>query len=192
MDNYILYHATNIKAGNDIIEKQSFDIKEDKDNTELLGEGAYYYNNRQDALEWNSKKIYDNIKMFPEFKEMKDAYCVIKSEIEVESKEVLNLDDRDNIIKFKTAIKTIKNALKDIDNYNDKNPLGTIINFLYLKEKMAKKMIVKTIAYPIPRSYGIKINKKVYCIKDKKIILNYEITNSINLKEYKTIKELYS
>ena len=47
MDNYILYHATNIKAGNDIIEKQSFDIKEDKDNTELLGEGAYYYNNRQ-------------------------------------------------------------------------------------------------------------------------------------------------
>ena len=192
MEKRILYHATNIKSGTDIVEKQKFDIKEDENNIERLGKGAYYYNNRQDALEWNSKRIYDNTKKFPEFKEMKDAYCVIKSQIEVENKEILDLDDRENIIKFKSAIKIIKNALKEIENYNDKNPLGTIINFLYLRGKMTKKMIIKTITYPIPKSFGIKINKKVYCIKDKKIILNYEFTKPINIEEYKKIKELYS
>lgn len=193
MDNNTLYHATDMESGNDIVKKQCFDIKEDKYNEELLGEGAYYYNNRQDALEWNSRTIHrKNKNLFPEFKEIKDKYCVIESKINIEKEDILDLDNRDNIIKFKIAVKTIKKALRDIENYNDKNQLGTIINFLYFKGKVTKKMVIKTITYPIPEGYGIKIMKKVYCIKDKEVILDYKISSPINTSEYKRIKELYS
>lgn len=34
--------------------------------------------------------------------------------------------------------------------------------------------------------------KKVYCIKDKEVILDYKISSPINTSEYKKIKELYS
>ena len=89
-------------------------------------------------------------------------------------------------------METIKDSLKDIHNYNDKNELGTIINFLYLKNKMKKKMIIKTILYKLPFSYGIKILKRVYCIKDTKILLNYKLSTPIEWNEYNIMKQLYS
>ena len=157
MEKYKLYHATNIKNAKNIINTNKFNVPKDIENKELLGEGAYYYWDRQDAIEWNSRTINKiSSKLFPSYKELKDIYAIIESEVEVENNDILDLDIRENVIKYKIAVETIKDSLKDIHNYNDKNELGTIINFLYLKNKMKKKMIIKTILYKLPFSYGIK------------------------------------
>lgn len=193
MENYKLYHATNIKSANNIINTNKFDVPKDIENRELLGEGAYYYQDRQDAIEWNSRTINKKSgKLFPSYKELKDMYAIIESEVEVENNDILDLDIRENVIKYKIAVETVKDSLKDIHNYNDRNELGTIINFLYLKNRMKKKMIVKTILYKIPSSYGIKILKRVYCIKDTKILVNYKLSTPINWNEYNIMKQLYS
>lgn len=193
MEKYKLYHATDIKSASNIIKTNKFDILKDEYNKELLGEGAYYYEDRQDAIEWNSRTINKiSNKLFPSYKELKDMYSIIESEIEVETEDILDLDIRENIIKYKIAVKTVKDFLKDIHNYNDKNRLGTIINFLYLKNKTNKKMIIRTILYKIPNDYGISIFKRVYCIKDINIILNYKLSTPMNWNEYNVMKQLYS
>lgn len=193
MEKYKLYHATNIKNAKNIINTNKFNVPKDIENKELLGEGAYYYRDRQDAIEWNSRTINKiSSKLFPSYKELKDIYAIIESEVEVENNDILDLDIRENVIKYKIAVETIKDSLKDIHNYNDKNELGTIINFLYLKNKMKKKMIIKTILYKLPFSYGIKILKRVYCIKDTKILLNYKLSTPIEWNEYNIMKQLYS
>lgn len=193
MKNYKLYHATDIKSANNIINTNKFNVPEDTENRELLGEGAYYYQDRQDAIEWNSRTINKkNKRLFPSYKELIDMYAIIESEVQVEDNDILDLDIRENVIKYKIAVKTIKDYLKDIHNYNDKNELGTIINLLYSKNMVKKKIIIKTILYKIPSSYGIKIIKRVYCIKDTKILLNYKLSTPINWNEYNIMKQLYS
>ena len=189
----LLYHATDAKNAGSIIRMQQFSVKKDIKNEELLGEGAYFYNCRQDAVEWNSRTINKkNKNLLPSYKEMLDRYTIIESEIEINDNEILNLDNRDDIIKYKIAVKTIKETLKDIDNYNDKNQLGTIINFLYRNKRINKKMVVKTIPYNLPNSYGIKICKKIYCVKDTKILLYFKLGAPINWNEYNEMKQLYS
>lgn len=193
MEKYKLYHATNIKNAKNIINTNKFNVPKDIENKELLGEGAYYYRDRQDAIEWNSRTINKiSSKLFPSYKELKDIYAIIESEVEVENNDILDLDIRENVIKYKIAVETIKDSLRDIHNYNDKNELGTIINFLYLKNKMKKKMIIKTILYKLPFSYGIKILKRVYCIKDTKILSNHKLSTPIEWNEYNIMKQLYS
>lgn len=193
MEEYDLYHATNSKDANDIIKTQKFIIPADDENKKLLGEGAYYYECKQDAIEWNSREVNKNSKnIFPSYKEIKDRYAIIKSEIQLEKSEILNLDIREHIIKFKQLVNEIKYALREIDNYNDKNELGTVINFLYKNKRVSRKMIIKTIPYKIPNCYGIKIYKKVYCIKNTEIILCYELSTPIDWNEYDKIKDLYS
>lgn len=193
MNNYKLYHATNMKSANNIINTNKFDVPKDIKNRELLGEGVYYYQDRQDAIEWNSRTINKRSNnLFPSYKELKDMYAIIESEVEVEDNDILDLDIRENVIKYKIAVETVKESLKYIHNYNDKNELGTIINFLYLKNKMNKKMIIKTILYKIPFGYGIRLLKRVYCIKDTKILLNYKLSTPIDWNEYNIMKQLYS
>lgn len=193
MEKYKLYHATERKKALNIIKTKRFDIPKDTENKEFLGEGAYYYDSRTNAIEWNSKSVKDTCKAnFPSYKDMLDKYSIITSNIQIEENEILDLDNRSDIIKYKIAVKIVKERLQDIDNYNDRNELGTIINYLYQNKKMKRKMIVKTIMYPIPNSYGVKLNKRVYCIKDKSIILDFSMDKNIDWEEYRELEKLYS
>lgn len=62
-----LYHATERSKALKIIEKQNFIVKDDVDNNLYLGTGAYFYFNKMEAVDWNSrnvKKIMEKVNYF--------------------------------------------------------------------------------------------------------------------------------
>lgn len=191
----IAYHGTNRKDALNIVKTQTFNIKSDEDNERFLGEGAYFYFTEIDAFEWNIKKYRENNNkyIFPTYKDLNDSYAIIKTNLKTDESNILDLDKREDIIKYKIIVKNIKNFLEEIENYNDKNELGTIINYLYkIKEIDEVDAIQKTFPFSIPNSLGIRyIQKLMICIKNLKMLSEFYMCEKIKTEEYNEAKKLF-
>lgn len=192
MEEYLeLYHGTLRENAVQIIKKQYFLVKEDFNNELFLGTGAYFYFDKINAIEWNSRNIskHNKTKLLPSFIELKNKYSIIKAICNVKAENILDLDNRDDILKYKLIVNKIKKYI-NID-LNCKNQLSIIINYLY-KENLLNSIyiILKTFLFPINRRYGITLNKRMACVKNIDIIKKYEETE-ITLDEYNKLKILF-
>ena len=191
----VLYHGTERKKALNIIKTQTFQVIEDADNQRLLGTGAYFYFEKLDAYEWNVKEYRENNnKRFPEYKDMNDMYAIIETSILINNRNILDLDERNGIIKYKVIVKNIKQFLLGKEDYRDKNELSTIINLLYEKKMMNDTYAIeKTFPFPIPKSFGAKnIMKRMICIKKVDILKEFRMSQNINIEEYEKVKILYT
>lgn len=193
-ENIIGYHGTSASSAQNIIKTQIFEYNPDDNNKLFLGAGVYFYYDRLDAIEWNIKDYRDNNNYnFPTYKDLLDCYAVIEANLSIEECNILNLDDREGLMKYKEIVRSIKDFLKPIEDYKDKNELATIINYLY-KLKIVDDIyaIKKTFPFPIPNSYGARgIQKLMICIKKLDVLNNFILSEKIKLNEYKKLKILY-
>lgn len=191
--NLVLYHGTLRANALQIIKEQNFIIKDDIENKLFLGTGAYFYLNKEDALEWNNRTIIKQSKrkIFPSFIELKNKYSIVCAICNVNEENLLDLDNRNDVLKYKLILEKIKKVVGQYIDLNCKNQLSIIINYLY-KQGLIRDVfiILKTFLYPINKIYGISIPKKIVCVKNTKVLKNYtEVV--ITKNEYENIKLLY-
>lgn len=191
--NLVLYHGTLRANALQIIKEQNFIIKDDIENKLFLGTGAYFYLNKEDALEWNNRTIIKQSKrkIFPSFIELKNKYSIVCAICNVNEENLLDLDNRNDVLKYKLILEKIKKVVGQYIDLNCKNQLSIIINYLY-KQGLIRDVfvILKTFLYPINKIYGISIPKKIVCVKNTKVLKNYTEV-FITKNEYENIKLLY-
>lgn len=188
------YHGTKIENALNIVKSQIFEFNPDDNNELLLGAGVYFYYNRLDAIEWNIKNYRDkNNYNFPTYKDLLDCYAIVETNLEINESNILNLDDREGLIKYKEIVRNIKDFIEPIEDYKDRNELATIINYLYKLGLMDDiYAIKKTFSFPIPNNYGARgIQKLMICIKKIDILSNFILSKKIDMEEYKKLKILY-
>lgn len=108
--NLVLYHGTLRANALQIIKEQNFIIKDDIENKLFLGTGAYFYLNKEDALEWNNRTIIKQgkRKIFPSFIELKNKYSIVCAICNVNEENLLDLDNRNDVLKYKLILEKIK------------------------------------------------------------------------------------
>lgn len=193
-ENKIGYHGTKIENALNIVKSQIFEFNPDDNNKLLLGAGVYFYYNRLDAIEWNIKDYRDkNNYNFPTYKDLLDCYAIVETNLAINESNILNLDDREGLIKYKEIVRNIKDFIEPIEDYKDRNELATIINYLYKLGLMDNiYAIKKTFSFPIPNNYGARgIQKLMICIKEIDILSNFILSKKIDMEEYKKLKILY-
>lgn len=191
--NLVLYHGTLRANALQIIKEQNFIIKDDIENKLFLGTGAYFYLNKEDALEWNNRTIIKQgkRKIFPSFIELKNKYSIVCAICNVNEENLLDLDNRNDVLKYKLILEKIKKVVGPYIDLNCKNQLSIIINYLYKQGLISDVFVIlKTFLYPINKIYGISIPKKIVCIKNTKVLKNYTEV-FITKNEYENIKLLY-
>lgn len=189
-----LYHGTSMENALNIVKTQYFEITSDNENKKYLGTGAYFYFNFLDAIEWNNKVYWDNYHAFPSYNKLVNDFAIIETKLDLEKINVLNLDNREDIIKYKIIVKNIKEELRTIEDYNDSHELATIINYLYKKNLIDDiDAIQKTFPFPIPKSFGARnIQKTMICIKKIEILSKFYLSTKINIETYNKIKILFT
>lgn len=188
------YHGTKLENALNIVKNQTFIFNPDDNNELFLGAGVYFYYDRLDAIEWNIKDYRDkNNYNFPEYKDLLDCYSIVETDLAINKGNILDLDDREGFIKYKEIVKNIKDFLKTIEDYKDKNELATIINYLYKLGVMDNiYAIKKTFPFSIHNNYGARgIQKLMICIKKIDILSNFILSEKIKMDEYKMLKVLY-
>lgn len=191
--NLVLYHGTLRANALQIIKEQNFIIKDDIENKLFLGTGAYFYLNKEDALEWNNRTIIKQgkRKTFPSFIELKNKYSIVCAICNVNEENLLDLDNRNDVLKYKLILEKIKKVVDPYIDLNCKNQLSIIINYLYKQGLISDVFVIlKTFLYPINKIYGISIPKKIVCVKNTKVLKNYTEV-FITKNEYENIKLLY-
>lgn len=191
--NLVLYHGTLRANALQIIKEQNFIIKDDIENKLFLGTGSYFYLNKEDALEWNNRTIIKQgkRKIFPSFIELKNKYSIVCAICNVNEENLLDLDNRNDVLKYKLILEKIKKVVDPYIDLNCKNQLSIIINYLYKQGLISDVFVIlKTFLYPINKIYGISIPKKIVCVKNTKVLKNYTEV-FITKNEYENIKLLY-
>ena len=189
-----LYHATERKKVLEIIQKQNFIVKEDVENKLFLGTGAYFYFNKMDAVDWNSrsiKKKNEKSKLFPSLIELTNQYSIVCATCKVEDDHILDLDTRSAMIKYKAIVTKIQKFIEPYTPYKDKNEMSTIINYLYKNHLLENVyLIIKTFNYSINKNFGMTLPKRIICVKKVDILSNYRETK-MTRDEYKELKLLF-
>ena len=110
------YHGTNKKNVSSICSK-NFRINKDKRNKLYLGAGVYFFFKLDDALDWNVKSFKKEYECNPEWNAFMNNYSIIESLIDVEEKDILDLDKKENLYKLEILIRKwqqIKHQLSSI------------------------------------------------------------------------------
>lgn len=185
-----LYHATLKKSAIAMTESQKFICNEENANNEFLGKGAYFYETRQEAVEWTLKMYKDKNGHYPtNCNEIIENYRIVIAKVKFLKKEVLNLDKREKIKQLNEIAKQVSSKL-NLDLLQEKyKPLAVLLNYLEKEGWIEGVSIVeRTFPFPIKMDNVIKkiseINKKVICVKDTNIINKMRIDKKITKKEY--------
>lgn len=118
-------------------------------------------------------------------------YSIVYAECDVDVNNILDLDTREAIIKYKRIVNKIRKYLESIENYRDKNETATILNLLSKKGLLdGIYVVVRTFTYPVDKKLGITIPKKVVCVKNTEILKNYKKIE-MTKEEYNKMKLMY-
>ena len=167
------YHGTK-KENIQLICQKNFEFNNDKDNSLFLGYGVYFFYSYGDAIDWNIKKFVEDTGYLPRYKVILHNYGVIESKIMVESNQILDLDDKDKLYRLEILIeKFIVKFLQNQEYIRAKNKTAAIINILYNKKLLNKKVLSKTFIEQI-NIKGLQSFKnyprKMFCVKDVNVI----------------------
>ena len=192
MEHYELYHGTKRENVLKIIDSQKFIVNEDEENKLFLGKGAYFYLDKMNAVDWNCRDVANKNKIiFPDFIEVNNMYSIVYAECDVDVNNILDLDTREAIIKYKRIVNKIRKYLESIENYRDKNETATILNLLSKKGLLdGIYVVVRTFPYPVDKKLGITIPKNVVCVKNTEILKNYKKIE-MTKEEYNKMKLMY-
>lgn len=167
------YHGTDIKNAESIC-KKNFRINKDKYNKLYLGAGIYFFDNIDNALDWNIKKFKKDFRYKPEWKELIKSYTIIKGIISVKEKDILDLDKKENLYKLELLVTKINKKLESSPEYcRAQNKTAAIINTLYEIKEINKKLIVKTFFEKIETKKFNELKnypRRMFCVKDVSII----------------------
>ena len=177
------YHGTK-RENIDLICKNNFLISLDKENNLFLGYGVYFFYLCDDALDWNIKKFIEDFKYLPGYEIILNKYGIIKSNIRLKEDDVLDLDNKDKLYKLEILIKKFEGKLVTKQEYiRAKNKTSAIINILYHRKLMNKKILSKTFFEQIKtkelnsfKNYP----RKMFCVKDTNVIIENKEEKNIN------------
>lgn len=186
-----LYHATLKENALSMTNSQEFICNEKKADNEFLGRGAYFYNIRQNAVDWTIK-MYKDVhrgKLPQNAIAIIDKYRIVNADIEVKNSNILDLDNRINIKKMNDFANLVSEKLGmniTSDNYK---PLAVLLNYMERENYLEGIDIVqKDFGFPTNLNKNLDklkfINKKVICVKNNNIIKKMKIAKKINQKEF--------
>lgn len=188
------YHGTK-RENIDSICKNNFSISLDKENKLFLGYGVYFFYLCEDALDWNIKKFIEEFKYLPEYKIVVNKYGIIESNIYVKEDDILDLDNKEKLYRLEILIKKFEGKFVTKPEYiRAKNKTSAIINILYNRKLMNKKILSKTFFEQIKtkelnsfKNYP----RKMFCIKDTSIINKNKEEKNINNDLFDSIIYFY-
>ncbi len=195
MDEEIIgYHGTKKELVKSICEN-NFIVNEDKDNNLFLGSGIYFFYLCDDAIDWNIKKFIKIFSYLPKWELLISKYTIIQSTIKVKQEDILDLDEKDKLYKFELLVEKIKGKLITKPEYiRAKNKTAAIINMMYKRNLITKKMIAKTFIEQInTKTFDAFKNypRKMFCVKDKSIILENKEKVDISKEIFESIVYFY-
>jgi len=188
------YHGTK-KDNVESILINNFKINEDKYNKLFLGAGIYFFNICGDAVDWNIKSFIKEFSYLPEWNIYINKYSVIKSKINVNKEDILDLDEKENLYKFEMLVEKIKGKLEKKSEFlRAKNKTSAIINMMYCRNLINKKVIIKTFVEQINvknlnsfKNYS----RKMFCVKDEGIIKENKEKIDIDEEMFNSIVYFY-
>lgn len=167
------YHGTS-KDNASLIIKDNFRINKDENNKLYLGTGVYFFYKIDDAVDWNIKLFEKEYSSVPKWQELIDNYSVVESEIYVDNRDILDLDQKENLYKLEMLIKKFEKKLESRQDYwTAKRKTSAIINYLYEIKEIKKKVVIRTFfeQIRIEKFNELKLYpRKMFCVKDISII----------------------
>ena len=189
------YHGT-LKENLESICIDNFNINPDTNNKLYLGYGIYFFVELNDALDWNIKQYKDQHNCNPRYEKIIEDYGIIKSIIVVNKNEILDLDNKDILRKFELLISKCIGKLVTKEQYiKAPNKTAAILNMMYHRGEIKRKVIIKTFFEPIGTKYLNTLKnypRKMICIKTNDIIKQNAIVDDISKEEYDSIMYFYS
>ena len=136
IENIIGFHGTKKKFANNIFNSQKFIINKDEKNELFLGNGIYFYYNKEDAIFWNIRTMQKSREKIS-FIIYKENYDILEVSIEYNTENFMDLDDIRIYSKFQMYCKSIEKVLKNTDfNKNNENRfIGPIINLMQKRRR---------------------------------------------------------
>ncbi len=190
------YHGTTKENAKIIIESNKF-LKSNSEE-DWLGPGIYFYNNIENAYEYNMRNYnYPNI----DYDKFINETSILKVDIHCDEKNILNLNNFEDKFRFILFYELIKDYIKNNERYKESNFQDGII-LKYLLEKTDLMSGCQIITNVFSRSFK-KADKKIksrfaYEIKqlyinviDEKCIYNIEKVNTSNNRLFNMINEIY-
>ena len=195
MDEDIIgYHGTKKELVESIC-TENFIINNDEDNKLFLGYGIYFFYSCDDALDWNVKCFIKKFSNLPNWEMLLSNYAIIESIIKVNKDEILDLDEKDKLYKFEILVEKIKGKLITKPEYlRAKNKTSAIINMMYRRNLIKKKLISKTFVEQInTKTFDSFKNysRKMFCVKDCSIILENKEKLDIDKELFQSIIYFY-
>lgn len=190
-----IYHGTTKENAEKIIATQKFYPGEENVNEQFLGKGIYFFRNKQHAVMWNIKKAKDvGLRNMP-YKKYIQKYSILKSKVEYARKNLLDLNDTNDIVKYNKICKRVERYfLNDQDYKLAQHKDRAIINYLYEKNLMEGIYIIRKISGQKSKVNSLNvadyIQRDILCIKDDRIIKDVEKCIKIDGKEYNNIKAI--
>lgn len=195
MDEEIVgYHGTK-RTLVELICSNNFNINEDKENKLFLGSGIYFFYSCDDAIDWNVKKFRKEYSHLPNWENLIDNYAVIESVIKANKDDMLDLDEKDKLFKLEILIEKINKKLITNQEYiRAKNKTAAIINMMYQRKLIDKKIVSKTFMEKIDTRNlsGLKnYPRKMFCVKDNSIIVENKEKIDIDKEIFDSIIYFY-
>lgn len=188
------YHGTK-KESVQFICANNFNINEDVNNKLFLGFGIYFFYSCDDAIDWNVKNFIKEFSTLPQYDMLLDKFSIIESKIKVDETEILDLDEKENLYKFEMLVDKIKVKLAMSQEYaRSPNKTAAILNMLYKRKLTAKKVISKTFIEEIGTKHLHSLKnypRKMFCVKDKSIILENKEKIDLNKNSFESIIYFY-
>lgn len=189
------YHGTD-KENIESICSNNFEIKKDLKNKLFLGFGAYFFFEYEDAVDWNVKELRDDLNRVPKYDELQNKKSVVKADIKCKDTDILNLDDKEMLLKFEILVEKYQGKLSTkLEFINAKNKTAAIINMLYQRKLIKRNIIIKTFIETIKTNRFLQSLKnyprKMICVKDNKYISNIYEYNELSKEKYDSIVYFY-
>lgn len=188
-----VYHGTTKKYAKKIFREQKFIAGKDEDNEDFLGKGIYFFKNNEHAVLWNLKKANDCGKKNLQYKDYILYYSVISAKICIERKNILDLEDIKDLVKYDKICKRFKKEFEDdLEYITAVHKERAIINYFYKKRYMENIFVIRKILgqknNTVDLNVGEYLQREVICVKNDKIIQDIEIMADIETNTYNTIK----
>ena len=193
---YKLFHGTTKESAIKILEDNKFIPGEDLDNEDFLGKGVYFFKEKEHAVLWNLKRAKDKGKRNLDYDGYVFEYVVLKADLNIMKKNLLDLNCPKDIIKYDKIVKRFQKEFIDDDEYiNAKHKERAIINYLYKHHYMDGIYVIRKFEGQKTKTTNLNvgdyIQRDVLCIKKEELVKNIEMEPNINKQEYYDIKNIY-
>lgn len=195
MNEFLAYHGTSRDNAKSIIDMNKIIPGEDLDNADFLGKGIYFFDDYKNAIFWNVRDFKYKENKIPTYNDYIKKYSIIEAKIDCSNKNILNLNETSDLVKFDKIVNRISEILEKSEDYRmAKNKNAAIFNFLYNKNMMdgifiIEKMFKQSINTSRYHSLG-EIQRNVICVKDDAVIKNISLFSDVDKKVFDEVRYL--